>query len=270
MYYDTLNQERTARYMKRRGFTLAEVLITLGIIGVVAALTAPALVQNAGSAQTGPKLAKAVSTWELACENLLNDQGANGIHAIMTGDNVAAKGENLGNLLTNYIKMSHYDTGAGKYGLEGSEVQVTNFHGAEPVAQGSQGRLAINSIGVSSAKFLTKDGFLYMIAPSLAGGAHSLAAHKDLIGYVSVDINGLAEPNRLGKDIFTFALYNDGSLRPMGSQNWKDGGADGHSTFNDQFNWKEGTTDVCNAENVTSGLTCAGSIFENNLKVIYQ
>ena len=52
--------------MKKHGFTLAEVLITLGIIGVVAALTAPALVQNAGSAQIGPKLAKAVSTFEIA------------------------------------------------------------------------------------------------------------------------------------------------------------------------------------------------------------
>ena len=30
--------------MKKHGFTLAEVLITLGIVGVVAALTAPALV----------------------------------------------------------------------------------------------------------------------------------------------------------------------------------------------------------------------------------
>ena len=39
--------------MKKFGFTLAEVLITLDIIGVVAALTAPALVQNAGSAQIG-------------------------------------------------------------------------------------------------------------------------------------------------------------------------------------------------------------------------
>ena len=30
----------------QKGFTLAEVLITLGIIGVVAALTLPALIQN--------------------------------------------------------------------------------------------------------------------------------------------------------------------------------------------------------------------------------
>ena len=32
--------------MKNYGFTLAEVLITLGTIGVVAALTLPALVQH--------------------------------------------------------------------------------------------------------------------------------------------------------------------------------------------------------------------------------
>jgi prepilin-type N-terminal cleavage/methylation domain-containing protein len=36
---------------KKFGFTLAEVLITLGIIGVVAALTAPALVKNSGTAK---------------------------------------------------------------------------------------------------------------------------------------------------------------------------------------------------------------------------
>ena len=30
----------------KKGFTLAEVLITLGIIGVVAALTLPSLIQN--------------------------------------------------------------------------------------------------------------------------------------------------------------------------------------------------------------------------------
>ena len=44
----------------KQGFTLAEVLITLGIIGVVAALTAPALVQNAGNAKVVPTLGNAL------------------------------------------------------------------------------------------------------------------------------------------------------------------------------------------------------------------
>lgn len=37
--------------IKKKGFTLAEVLITLGIIGVVVAMTIPTLIQNANSAK---------------------------------------------------------------------------------------------------------------------------------------------------------------------------------------------------------------------------
>ena len=32
--------------MKRKAFTLAEVLVTLGVIGVVSAITMPTLIQN--------------------------------------------------------------------------------------------------------------------------------------------------------------------------------------------------------------------------------
>lgn len=37
--------------MGKNGFTLAEVLITLGIIGVVAAMTIPTLIANTRAAQ---------------------------------------------------------------------------------------------------------------------------------------------------------------------------------------------------------------------------
>ena len=47
---------------KRTGFTLAEVLITLGIIGVVAAMTIPNLIANTRSAQYRSAFKKAVST----------------------------------------------------------------------------------------------------------------------------------------------------------------------------------------------------------------
>lgn len=47
--------------MKIRGFTLAEVLITLGIIGVVAAMTIPTLMNQTGQAEFKTGFKKAVS-----------------------------------------------------------------------------------------------------------------------------------------------------------------------------------------------------------------
>ncbi len=44
---------------KRNAFTLAEVLITLGIIGVVAALTLPAIVQKNYEKETVARVKKA-------------------------------------------------------------------------------------------------------------------------------------------------------------------------------------------------------------------
>ncbi len=48
--------------IKRFGFTLAEVLITLGIIGVVAAMTIPTLISNTNSAKFKSQYKKTLST----------------------------------------------------------------------------------------------------------------------------------------------------------------------------------------------------------------
>ena len=45
-YSDRLHHKITGLFKKKRAFTLAEILITLGIIGIVAALTLPALISN--------------------------------------------------------------------------------------------------------------------------------------------------------------------------------------------------------------------------------
>ena len=51
---------------KRFGFTLAEVLITLGIIGVVAAMTIPNLIANTNSAKFRSQFKKTISTMSQA------------------------------------------------------------------------------------------------------------------------------------------------------------------------------------------------------------
>ena len=61
-------------YLKR-GFTLAEVLITLGIIGVVAAMTLPALVGNYKKAQTISQLKKVYSTLSQSLLSSVYDNG---------------------------------------------------------------------------------------------------------------------------------------------------------------------------------------------------
>ena len=53
---------------KRFGFTLAEVLITLGIIGVVAAMTIPTLIQNTSSTKFSAQFKKTLATLNNAAE----------------------------------------------------------------------------------------------------------------------------------------------------------------------------------------------------------
>ena len=60
---------------KKTGFTLAEVLITLGIIGVVAALTIPTLIQKQTNAFTEASLKKFYSTFNQAIKASVEENG---------------------------------------------------------------------------------------------------------------------------------------------------------------------------------------------------
>lgn len=63
------------RMYNQKGFTLAEVLITLGIIGIVAALTLPALIQNHKKSETTARLKKFYSIMAQAVLMSENDNG---------------------------------------------------------------------------------------------------------------------------------------------------------------------------------------------------
>lgn len=66
----------------RKGFTLAEVLITLGIIGIVAALTIPTLITKYQKKVASTHLKKFVSTYTQAMARSVEDNG------IMDGTNI--------------------------------------------------------------------------------------------------------------------------------------------------------------------------------------
>ena len=60
--YSATNFGKTPRLLRSAGFTLAEVLITLGVIGVVAAMTIPTLMANIRGMQYRNQFKKTVST----------------------------------------------------------------------------------------------------------------------------------------------------------------------------------------------------------------
>ena len=61
----------------KKAFTLAEVLITLGIIGIVAAMTLPALIQKNSEKEIIAKLKKFNSTMDQAFMLAKNENGEN-------------------------------------------------------------------------------------------------------------------------------------------------------------------------------------------------
>ena len=247
--------------MKNFGFTLAEVLITLGIIGVVSALTTPVLIQNTGTAQTGPKLAKAVAAFEVANQNMLMQVGAETLSSAnaFVGDS-DTDAINYINNLSNYMKISYYKE------VEGGQVysDMLKSYNNEAVTTGAPADYSDAASAALENYGISKDGFLFGVHPTDVTADSTVPTYNRFNGIVLIDINGMAKPNKLGRDAFYFALYADGTLKPVGANNWSD-----NAGLNDSYNWASGTTDKCNEETVTTGWTCAGSVFENNQKVIY-
>ena len=97
--------------MLKKGFTLAEVLVTLGIIGIIAALTLPGLQKRAGVAHLGPQLAKAIATLENGMGVLLYEANVKDTTQIQESDTDFGTAKKSGGLLTKlkegkYVKLT--------------------------------------------------------------------------------------------------------------------------------------------------------------------
>jgi len=80
-----------------------------------------------------------------------------------------------------------------------------------------------------------------------------------------VDINGFeTSPNRLGSDVFMFYIDASGTIVPAGGKTFA------WLTGDDSKEYTAANGDyACNEDKVTTGKGCAGSILDNDRKVIY-
>lgn len=181
------------------GFTLAEVLITLGIIGVVAAMTIPVLITTHQQKATVTKLERAISVLNQAYRLSYDENGeASAQEALAMGADAYFK-----KYWEPYIKISRYCKNYKDCGYDKSAPYKA--------PSGSAYLIAVNE---SRAKFYTLDGFFYMILVD-SGAGDNISLNTNIY----LDLNGGEGPNIMGRDVFLLKRYVDdvkgGYVQPL-------------------------------------------------------
>ena len=182
---------------RKPAFTLAEVLITLGIIGIVAALTLPNLIANHREKETVVRLKKAYSTMSQAYTMILNDYGEPSDWSLPSLENDSW--DDVAILFSKYIKNVRVCTpdenNSGKCFQKNRRKDLLNN--------------TVNEIG-SMASLISVDGIVYgfghQATPSSLKDNTCKYAANNYCFNIAVDINGNRGPNRWGVDTFTFQV----------------------------------------------------------------
>ena len=165
----------------RLGFTLAEVLVTLGIIGVVSAMTVPTLMQNHQRKTYVTQLHKVYNEITQAALQYQTDRNAVNLREAGINSEASANA-----FIRNYFKVVNECEGlsgcfADSYKkMSGGEVSLGNTR-SFVLASGASVRPMYNAVGLALVSFL-------------------------------VDVNGKQGPNIAGRDLFIMCLYNNGVL----------------------------------------------------------
>lgn len=249
-----------------QGFTLAEILIALGIIGVVSALTLPALFGSFTSATFGTALARSVERLELGFRNAIESANKNlverenatletleaiNLEDLFEADEAPATQTEL---LTADGRTLFVSAGA----IIGTETATnidnysyTNFNGGE-VAE-----FAVDA-DTTPYKIKKLNTIIYY------RGVENLnnPTASTMVGRILIDVNGTERPNRAGRDVFLYGLRNDGRLVPAGSAEYNEGFDDSTVAL---------AENGCAGENadITDGLSCTARVQNEEWKTTY-
>ena len=234
--------------MKKLGFTLAEVMIALSLIGVIASLTIPTFVSETKNKANANKLATTVSAIENAFTSMIANEGVQDL-----SETAFAGSPTAGNL-SNYLKISG---SSGNYvnlynnnnkpfkDLSGSS-NTLSWTDSFKMKNGAYIIYSSNSVDIDSANVTSWGGTI-----------------TNSIGRIIIDVNGSLKPNIWGRDAFYFRIGNDGLLYPAGSLNFSILEKNSNSHL---WNGSSGNF-LCNEKEKTQG--CTARLIENNYEVDY-
>lgn len=178
----------------KAGFTLSEVLITLGIIGVVAAMTIPTLVQNYTEKRTLSILRETQSIIAQSMKMAEEEYGdMEGWFTELTQEDTTLK---IADNLKPFLKIA-LDCGVD-----------------DPNHSCIINKAYLQKNGTPRANYSEK--LFYKIHLLNGSSVWWTYVPIEKIAHFYIDTNGKYPPNTWGKDLFMFE-YSNNSLRPMGA-----------------------------------------------------
>lgn len=175
-----------------KAFTLAEILITLGIIGIVAAITIPILINNAENAKLKTAFIKKYAELSSAIALINHDNGGTLLGVL----NTSLYGLDV--LGTKMSIVKYCDNGA-PAGVCWSD-SVKTLHG--DITTDAEG---------SPAAILNNGAFIVSTMVPNAACSYAVGSLGSIgCGGMTIDVNGLVGPNQYGRDIFVILITQKG------------------------------------------------------------
>lgn len=173
--------------MKKNAFTLAEVLLVIGIIGIVASVTLPNLSKNTSDADTVAKVKKTVATLQTALDMAKDKYGEDISTWTASDSSDADKAARYGTRLSEFLSVSKtcgLNTNQGCFSSS-NVTQITGTASTNPIDQNSD-----------YYKIILNDG------ASIGFGS----------SFIYFDVDGSNKGlNKRGRDIF-YVSYSDNNI----------------------------------------------------------
>lgn len=186
----------------KKAFTLSEVLITLGIIGIIASMTLPIIIGKHKEKTTVTAVKTAYSTFSQVFMQIVNDYGSLSALAPETqrGDSDSGFKTNANYTIATMqkylktIKTCDKETDC-MNGINYKTLDGSKNHHWDTYANIQTGILS--------------NGMSFWV---LNGCGMEAMENKPLCAQVGFDINGAKKPNIIGEDFFWFAIYDNGKI----------------------------------------------------------
>lgn len=177
----------------KKAFTLAEVLITLVIIGVIASLTIPTLKKVSDEKAYVSGVLKAYAELSAATKSLRRTEGPIAIWTNYGSDNAASEIIN-------------------KYKTIMPSVAVPTSSYTIQTLNNSTSSIDTSTFTDGNRTITAADGVIFNL--SSVNNCTAGNATKDCFRFI-VDVNGIKDPNMIGVDIYAFDIMKNGDVNPV-------------------------------------------------------